>query len=242
MLLEEIRDRNMGEEFEEAVELVLKYDPRTQSEKLVFNLPLYHPLHSKRIESLLNSVFKNSVTKQKIKGGQFVQLSAFGFTNDLKLVIENNRLKYAECKLPWFSQKYFLPLLDENGQLDISKVPDNLLQMIGYRIPTEDKYSMLPLKVTGFLPANAGGAVMLPMEITTIAGSDFDIDKLYIMIPEWKISSKIKEFKKESKLTDIYKDGLPEINNAEELFSDEDKREAEEIMKYCKGLKSKFGR
>ena len=41
--------------------------------------------------------------------------------------------------------------------------------MIGYRIPTEDKYSMLPLVVKGFLPASAGGAVMLPMEITTIS-------------------------------------------------------------------------
>ena len=46
------------------------------------------------------------------------------------------------------------------------------MDMIGYRIPTEDKYSMLPLRVVGFLPSSSGGGIMLPAEITKIAGSD----------------------------------------------------------------------
>lgn len=45
---------------------------------------------------------------------------------------------------------------------------------------------MLPLKIVGFLPVQSGSAIMLPAEITTITGSDFDIDKLYIMLPEFK--------------------------------------------------------
>jgi len=28
---------------------------------------------------------------------------------------------------------------------------------------------------------------MLPAEITTLSGSDFDVDKLYIMLPEFKV-------------------------------------------------------
>lgn len=184
LLLDEIQSREMGEELEKAIRLV----PTTNefgNETKEFVLPLFHPLHARRIESLLNSVFKNSITKQKINGGAFVQLSSFGFTDKLKLNIEDGRLVSAECMLPWWSKKHFEPLLDETGHLDINKVPANLLEMIGYRIPTEDKYSMLPLKVVGFMPANSGGAVMLPMEITTISGSDFDIDKLYVMIPEF---------------------------------------------------------
>ena len=46
--------------------------------------------------------------------------------------------------------------------LDIDKVPEDLKRMVGYRIPTENKYSMLPLRVVGFLPAEQGGSIMLP--------------------------------------------------------------------------------
>ena len=40
--------------------------------------------------------------------------------------------------------------------------------------PTEDKYSMAPLFIKGFLPQQNGSAIMLPAEITTLSGSDFD--------------------------------------------------------------------
>lgn len=53
--------------------------------------------------------------------------------------------------------------------------------------PTEDKYSMAPLYIKGFLPQQNGSAIMLPAEITTLSGSDFDVDKMYIMLPEFKI-------------------------------------------------------
>lgn len=33
---------------------------------------------------------------------------------------------------------------------------------------------MLPLYIKGFLPQQNGSAIMLPAEITTITGSDFD--------------------------------------------------------------------
>jgi hypothetical protein len=53
--------------------------------------------------------------------------------------------------------------------------------MIGYRIPTEAKYSMCPIKIVGFLPVTAGEGIMLPKELTTLSGSDYDVDKMYIM-------------------------------------------------------------
>lgn len=46
------------------------------------------------------------------------------------------------------------------------------------KLPTESKYSMAPLYIKGFLPKAAGETIMLPKEITTLSGSDFDI-KLY---------------------------------------------------------------
>lgn len=96
-------------------------------------------------------------------------------------------LMYAQCKLPalWkelFDDPYFI---GSNGDVDFNKVNDmlpELMDMLGYRIPNEDKYSSLPLKVNGFLPSGSGGAIMLPAEITTISGSDFDIDHMYAII------------------------------------------------------------
>lgn len=84
-------------------------------------------------------------------------------------------LKYAEVMLPAWSKKLFESFTDKDGKLDFDMINNKLpeiLDMIGYRIPTEDKYSMLPLRVVGFLPFQSGGAVMLPSEITTISGSD----------------------------------------------------------------------
>lgn len=53
--------------------------------------------------------------------------------------------------------------------------------------PTEDKYSMVPLMIKGFLPQQNGSAIMLPAEITSLSGSDFDVDKLYVMLPEFTV-------------------------------------------------------
>lgn len=46
---------------------------------------------------------------------------------------------------------------------------------------------MAPLFIKGFLPQQNGSAIMLPAEITTLSGSDFDVDKLYIMLPEFRV-------------------------------------------------------
>lgn len=90
-------------------------------------------------------------------------------------------------------KKLYQDFMDEKGNLDvkaIEKLNPDLLKMIGYRIPTEDKYSTFPCKIVGFLPSEAGEAIMLPYEITLITGSDFDIDKMYLMIKEINIKRK----------------------------------------------------
>ena len=61
-------------------------------------------------------------------------------------------------------------------------IPEEMRKGIGYRIPTEDKYSMAPIYIKGFLPRAAGDAIMLPKEITLLSGSDFDIDKMYVFL------------------------------------------------------------
>ena len=190
-------------------------DPKTGT----FNIPLYDPVITRTTQTILNSAIKKAIAKQQIKGGALIQVTSYGLSDDLNIVFEgegeNRRIKYFECYMPAYSRELFEYLMDENGMLDINKLPDDLRKLIGYRVPTEGKYSMVPLYIKGFLPQQNGSAIMLPAEITTISGSDFDIDKLYIMLPEFKIDKydiqKAKfYFKKENKsiahLSSFFKD------------------------------------
>ena len=100
-------------------------------------------------------------------------------------------IAYYEVFAPIFSNELFEKFADRNGNIDIDAIEminPELLQMIGYRIPTEDKYSMAPLKIVGFLPREAGDGIMLPNDITLLTGSDFDVDKFYLMRKEINIA------------------------------------------------------
>lgn len=165
-----------------------------------FNIPLHNPSTTIKIQELVNSMFKNKITKQQIKGGNCILVSNFGFTDKLHILRnEDGSVQGAECYMPFYTKEHFEPFMkevtDENGnvigqEVDINairKQDPELLKMIGYRIPTEDKYSMLPLIIKGFLPQQNGSAIMLPADVTQIAGSDFDVDKLFLMIPEFEV-------------------------------------------------------
>lgn len=107
------------------------------------------------------------------------------------LKANQNGIAYFECYLPVPNAALERLMINDDGSMmtieEVQKalgkeVWDAMSQVIGYRIPTEDKYSMLPLKIVGFMPKAAGQAIMMPQEITYLTGSDFDIDKLYLMM------------------------------------------------------------
>lgn len=192
-LLSEVQNNpKYGTDIIDALQIITVEDPLNPGQTMeVFNLPFDLPTISNQIQELLLSVFKNHVTKQTINGGSFVMVANVGLTKKLEVKRnENGTIKYAECMLPAWSEKFFKYYMskDKKGNrfLDISKVPEDLKRMIGYRIPTENKYSMLPLRVVGFLPVEQGGAIMLPADITLIAGSDFDVDKMFLRIPAFE--------------------------------------------------------
>lgn len=103
-------------------------------------------------------------------------------------------IAYYEAFVPIYANELFTKFADKDGNIDVATIeqinPD-LLKAIGYRIPTEDKYSMMPIKIVGFLPKEAGDAIMLPYEITSITGADFDVDKMYIMLKKLNIASRV---------------------------------------------------
>jgi len=55
--------------------------------------------------------------------------------------------------------------------------------LVGYRIPTQSTNSIAYMGIKQFLPKNSMNLIVLPSEITKIAGSDFDIDKMSVIRP-----------------------------------------------------------
>ena len=156
-----------------------------------FEAPLSFPPFAKRFEAILLSMYKNAVLKQRFNGMSAVQVAEFGYNIDNRLQIKphKNGGVYAEIALP-----YELAVqigLKPGEVIDGSDIYD----LLGYRIPTQGKNSMLSLKVVKILPENMGSVIMLPAEVTTMMGSDFDIDKMYILMPELsKQNTKISAF------------------------------------------------
>lgn len=180
-----------------------------------FAMPLFEGALEHDSAALMFSTFKKLVNKQAIKGGSAVQVSAMGITGyaedgDLKYVTDgNNNILYAECEIPWD-----ISYTDENGNevaLNFEDYcnPDGTLKMgpdgktslletrfpgatsfLAYRIPTERDYSMINLRVKRFSQKTAGGTIKVPAQGTTIAGFDFDVDKLYFMRREFKAKKK----------------------------------------------------
>lgn len=78
------------------------------------------------------------------------------------------------------------PLSDDELMSYLNKNPE-LLEGIGFRIPTQATSSLEFFRIKGFLPEIFGNAVVVPSAITTKAGSDFDVDKLNTYLNNWKL-------------------------------------------------------
>ena len=161
-----------------------------------FNIPIFDPSQSQKLQELLNSIVKSRIVKQEINGGSLIQATAWALNDkDRPQIVwgtdKNGQryIKYMEAYIACPDDKLYELLLEDDGSININKkdskgnyiVPAKYREAIGYRIPTEDKYSMIPIKVKGFLPKQVGSVIILPEEITTTTGSDFDVDKIYMM-------------------------------------------------------------
>lgn len=68
-----------------------------------------------------------------------------------------------------------------------------LHNIVGYRIPTQGLASMDALRVVGILPDANSDTVVAYTGITTKTGSDYDIDKMYMMLPDIKVDYQNKQ-------------------------------------------------
>lgn len=177
-----------------------------------FNIPLHESMQSERIQSLLLSMFKNRVTRYEMPGGSLIQATPWGINDKAPQGLEGKRrpevifdtdengnkyIKHVECIMPWYTKDFFQNLLGDSLTLDLNNLTeeqrkkiDPLLNVIGYRIPTEARYSIFNMKIIDFGTPQAGGHIIMPREMTRVAGFDFDVDKIYFLRPEHDYSKK----------------------------------------------------
>lgn len=179
-LAQELQNSVMQRKFaENTVEAVQLMNWKGQK---VFKLPLYFPIQSNRIFQMISSIFRNNIVRSKINGGALYQVSSYGFDDRLKVHMKDGHIEYVDAIVPYMYGKHLAKYANADGMINTSKIEDKeLLKMICYRIPTEDKYSGVPLRITGFSSPAEGGIIKLPADILTITGSDLDIDKMYFM-------------------------------------------------------------
>lgn len=126
-------------------------------------------------------------------------------------------IAYFEVFVPIWSNELFEKFANPDGSINVEAIEatdPELLKMISYRIPTEDKYSCAPMKVVGFMPREAGDAIMFPYELTEIDDSDFDVDKRYTMRKDIPIKRKAKHIIRKE-LFDIVSDSYQKQYNKE---------------------------
>ena len=101
----------------------------------------------------------------------------------LKFYEDEDGKRYCEVLLPhWFKNKFGNMTDDQILKYLDTTEGKKILTGIGFRIPTQALSSVEVFRVKGFLPQYMGYTVIVPSEITTKAGSDFDIDKLNIYL------------------------------------------------------------
>lgn len=167
-----------------------------------FKLPFNSPNLTNKIEALILSVFEKNIQRQDITGGNVVLVSNFGLSDNLHVKYKNDNpeegVEYIPAYMPASKKSmyedYLIEVTEDDGnggiitywQVDFDRLKANneedLLNVIGYRIPTEDKYSIMPIRIVGFMPITAGTTIMLPSDIIAMSGTDFDIDKLFLML------------------------------------------------------------
>jgi hypothetical protein len=102
--------------------------------------------------------------------------------------------KYIPNYQKFTSTELFGRFNEKTGRYTGGKIDQEVLEnIIGYRIPNQGLVSNDAFRVVGILPEGMGDAVIAYAGITKKTGSDFDIDKLYLMTPSVEyIGEKIK--------------------------------------------------
>lgn len=171
-------------------------------------MPAWSNLVRSKLESIVNSIFTNNITRQTLKGFHASQVANIGMTElgeslkdkigeftqskfeekhgyklGRKLNFHKDGSQIIEILLPKWQVKAY-NTYDAEGNLVKEVTLEDLQKagldtMIGYRIPTEGKQSIGVMKVVGLLDETQGSTIVVPDDWVLQTGADFDIDSIY---------------------------------------------------------------
>jgi len=176
--------------------------------------PVYSPNLSvirSTLEYYLLSQYSNNVTDEKTAGGKSFHTSSVGHdvlvdtvTNTVITSEEvsqnpekyNDETRYKSRPLSvsieeqadgskiYFTECIIPKPIFENKQQEAFYM-ENLIKMFAVRIPTEDKRSMIVLKVVDFIDSSKMNNIIVPHYVHMLSGSDFDIDSLFMRMKSY---------------------------------------------------------
>lgn len=194
-VLKQARTKELHSNYERALDIVFENDGSPR-----FVAPLDIPLYNKKYESIIMSVINNDVFKQKVKGFEAVQVTQLGGSEAdgsgslqfLQISKDGRRIIDAEIMIREdVARKFGI----KPGQ-SLEEIPEELRRIVGYRIPNQDKASVVMLKIVKILPSNHAKAVVVPGQLVKLMGSDFDVDKLNLLFPEVRINKETGKLEK----------------------------------------------
>jgi len=166
------------------------------------------PVHSPNLPGIRNmleyyffSQYSKHITDEKRSGFKSIHMSSFGY--DLMTDMDGNIIRsedyrrnsarYPNVKTrplgvsvetnPDGTKTYFVEVIVPKPQFRNKEHEEfymkQLTKMFATRIPTEDKRSMIVLKVVDFIDSANLNGIIVPHFVHLLAGSDFDVDSLY---------------------------------------------------------------
>lgn len=169
------------------------------------SMPSYMNNFLTKFESVVQSIFNNGITRQKLPGFHAAQVTNIGwksmselgdsasYAKELKYHPDGNG--YIEVLLPYSflgidkNSDHYKNMSDDEILAELrdeffgnNGAENNLLGLdavLGYRIPTEGKQSACNMKVVGFISDAYGSTIVVPDDWVSQTGSDFDIDSVY---------------------------------------------------------------
>jgi hypothetical protein len=176
------------------------------------------------LKAVLYSIVDKNIASPKTSGAGLVQMPSTGTESEARTtLVGNSTYKFYTKEEPWievslpawfrdklveFYTKRNLPIPSEQELLSLIN-DTNILEGIGFRIPTQELNSAEVFRIKSFLPRVMGNTVIVPSEITKKAGSDFDIDKLSTYLKNIIITKdgrldKLKSFENDAQASEYF--------------------------------------
>lgn len=229
--------------------------------KVMLKYPIDALVTKSKVEAMLMSLINSNIIRQKVSGDAMIQGASSGFEKLGSRVEGSNELKFyreskdgntlpMEIKVPFSS--HYRDLLNKyktiegvNQAIKDGSIDKRLVELVGYRIPTQGLNSIEYMTITEFLPEESGNLIILPTEIVAKSGGDYDIDKLNVIRPTITPEGEYEEYTGEkasngqliNRLVEISKDITSDSENFVNLITPNSVNNLKRLVQEIRELK-----